>query len=171
MGNSKRNEERNKWGRDIIDKARGLFVKGYAINKIARLPGMPRRTDTIHYWKKRDGWVEERELTQVRAKELRIEKYAEKFSDIDVRQMEQLFDLSKEVGKVMGSDYVLTPQDVNYLSMAMDKIIKNERLISDKVTEKQEVGVKFGWQDILYATAKKEKYIVIDMPVESSDND
>lgn len=170
MGNGKKKKERE-WDGATIDKARDLFIKGYAIRKIARLPGMPKRPDTIHYWKKRGKWLEEKELTQVKARELRIEKYAEKFSDIDVRQMEQLFDLSKEVGKVMGSDYVLTAQDVNYLSMAMDKIIKNERLISDKVTEKQEVGVKFGWQDILYATAKKEKQIVIDMPVKSSSND
>ncbi len=168
MGNSRKKPE---WDREIIDKARGLFIKGYSIPKIARLPGMPDRIPTIHYWKTRGKWIEERELTQVRARELRIEKYADKFSDIDVRQMELLFDLSKEVGKVIGGDLTLTPQDVNYLSMAMDKIIKNERLISDKVTEKQEIGVKFGWEEILFATAKTEKQIVIDMPVKVAGSD
>ena len=170
MGNG-RKKGYHEWDRDIIDKARGLFIKGYSPEKIARLPDMPKRAPTIHHWKKRDGWIEERKLTQARAKELRIEKTAEKFSDIDVRQMELLFDLTKEVGEVIGSSYTLTAQDVNYLSMAVDKIIKNERLITDKVTEKQEVGVKFGWQEILYATAKIDKQIIIDMPIENTNTD
>ena len=165
MGNGRKTKD-TEWDRGIKDKARALYLKGYTIPKIARLPDMPDRINTIHHWKKREGWIEERELVQVRAKELRIEKYADELSDIDVRQMEQLFDLSKEVSKVMGSDYILTPQDVNYLSMAMDKIIKNERLITDKVTEKQEVGVKFGWEEILFASTKLDKQTIIDMPVE-----
>ncbi len=167
MGNGRKRE----WSRVTIDKARGLFIKGYSPEKIARLPDMPKRAPTIHHWKKRDGWIEERKLTQARAKELRIEKTAEKFSDIDVRQMELLCDLSKEVSKAIGGSYPLTPQDVNYLSMAVDKIIKNERLITDNVTEKQETNVNFGWEEILYAAAKVDKHIVIDMPVENTNND
>ena len=167
MGNNRKRE----WSRVTIDKARGLFIKGYSPEKIARLPDMPTRAPTIHHWKKRDEWIEERELTQARARELRIEKTAEKFSDIDIRQMELLFDLSKEVSKVIGSDLTLTPQGVNYLAMAMDKIIKNERLITDKVTEKQEANVKFGWEEILYGAAKLDKQTIIDMPVDNTNND
>jgi hypothetical protein len=155
-----------RWSRTVIDEARRLFIKGYPPERIARLPNMPSRSSTIHSWKQKEGWVEEKALIFARARELRIEKYAEKFSDMDVRQMELLADLSDEVRKALGGSYFLPPQEIKYLTEAVDKIIKNERLIDDKVTEKLETSVNFGWQEILYATTKIEKTTVIDMPVE-----
>ena len=68
----------------------------------------------------------------------------------------------------MNGNYVKTPQDLNYLAMAVDKIIKNERLIDDRVTERQAINVNFGWKEILYATATVEKQVVIDMPIEDT---
>lgn len=168
--NSYRNQRlrKTKWTRSVIDEARRLYLKYYSPEQIAKLPHMPSRSQTIHDWKLREGWLEERHLISIRAKELRIEKYAQKFSDMDVRQMELLFDLSQKVRKSMNGNYVKTPQDLNYLAMAVDKIIKNERLIDDRVTERQAINVNFGWKEILYATATVEKQVVIDMPIEDT---
>lgn len=157
-----------KYPRSVMDEARRLYIKGYSPDKIARLPHMPSSVTTIHDWKVKEGWREERNLIFIRAKELRIEKTAQKFSDMDIRQMELLFDLSEEVRKSIHGNYLLMPQDLNYLAMAVDKIIKNERLIDDKVTERQETNVKFGWEEILYETITVEKQTIIDMPVEDT---
>lgn len=143
------------WPIETVQEAKRLYFRGYNITRIGKLPHMPHRLSTIYDWKDREDWDGELERIQERRKEKRIERISDKLADMDVRQLDILFDFTTHIGRHLSTDYRLDPSIIQSLMAAFDKVIKNERLIKGDVTERKEnlLDGEFSLEQVIYASA------------------
>jgi len=124
-------------------EARRLYILGYSIKMIAKLPSMPRR-DTLYSWKNSSGWDKEIELT----KEKVIEKRAEQTSEEIVKMDEEFLRLARKAYKHIEFHLdreTVHPQEIMLLTRSMDTVLKDERLIRNMATENKQVS---SWDSI-----------------------
>ncbi len=137
----------------VREKARRLFLLGYTVTAICSLQGMPDRS-TIRDWRYKEDWDADIPKIQERVREKRIENIATEIAKMDAEQLALLRKMRKKIADHLKLDGLLGAKDLQALSLALDKAIKNERLIKGKVTDIQESNVKIGWEDIIYGTTE-----------------
>jgi hypothetical protein len=124
-------------------EARRLYILGYNIKAIAKLPSMP-RIEALYKWKNNSGWDRELELT----KEKVIEKRAEQTSKEIIKMDEEFLRLARKAYKHIEFHLdreTVHPQELMLLTRSMDTVLKDERLIKNMATENKQVS---SWDSI-----------------------
>lgn len=148
--------ERSPYPRHIIDEAKRLWLAGYSPERVARLSHMPNDPHTIRRWEKKEGWRSLADKAMKKANGKLVTKIANSLADMDDQQMELLGDMREQIRVHMGFD-ILDPKDIKALTDALDKVVRNERLIRGEATERAEdtVDVTMSWKDIIFNAAER----------------
>lgn len=143
--------------RKIVEKARRLWLLGYSLRSIAKLEGMPGK-GAITEWSHRFNWKSDLAAVQAKVAEKRIENIATELAKMDEEQLALLSKMRKKIAQHLKVEGMLEARDIQSLSLALDKAIKNERLIKGAVTERSEAetSINIGWKEIIYGTTQLE---------------
>lgn len=139
----------------VMEKARRLWLLGYTYSAISRIKDMPNNKKTYSKWRTKFDWDKDLDGIKERTREKRIENISTELAKLDSDQLAILKKMRKQIGKHLEMEAMLEARDIQSLSIALDKAIKNERLIVGQATERQqtEVSGKVGWEELIYGTA------------------
>ena len=142
--------------RKVREAARRYWLLGYSDEKIVSLlvrdfpdEKTPTRPDTIYDWRKKDRWSDDLDIIETKMREKRDEILSDEIAKMNGEQLGLLtrFDThlqllltrtaKDECGVAIDSG--LTPLELSQMAQALDKTIKNQRLIRNQPTSQQKI--------------------------------
>jgi len=122
----------------IKEKARIMRLNGKTFEDIAKEKEMPSCIQTLWAWSMKGKWKEINAQIAKSAQEKTNEKLVDEFEKINQLHIAQLREAHLKIRNQWQRDD-LTPTEIRALTMSLDAVIKNERLITGLATNKEEV--------------------------------
>ena len=116
------------YAQDVKEKARRLWLLGHTFEEITKVEGMPKRPATIHKWSTEGNWKEDAEIIVRKVKEKSNEEIAEELVQFNQNTKALLRAIYTRIAELIAQS-PSKPSDLRLLTLALDTIVKNMRVI------------------------------------------
>ena len=119
----------------VKQEAKMLWLKGYAPERICKLPQMPNSPSTIYRWiRENDWWGELDDLRGQIDEEFKADML-ERFKRVMREHLDLLRGLGKQTKFLLRRRKRLSPREIYQLATALEKMVKTDRLIRSELMD------------------------------------